>query len=164
MACIHADDLERAVARATELGIRIVLTLDELSYNEVVISSAHLHPGDTGGTFISFEHPTPEDSWAWGGLAWPYHRHEEIVQQTSGIVIGTRELARLPRRLTELLDATLDETAEEAVLHLSRGGTITVAHDPLIARDGMTAVEFVASDRSRAGEECHIAGTAMRFV
>ena len=160
MACIHVDDIERAVARATELGIRIVLTLDRLSYNEVVISSAHLHPGDTGGTFFSFEQPTPGDSWAWGGLAWPYHRHEDVVQQIVGIVIATREPARLSRRLLELLDATADGT----VLHLSNGGTITLEHDPLAERDGMTGVDFLASDRSRVGEQCHIAGTRMRFV
>lgn len=160
MACIHVEDIDRAVARATELGIRIVLTLDKLEYNEVVISSAHMHPGDTGGTFFSFEQPTPDDCWAWGGLAWPHHRHEETVQQVAGVVIATRDPVRLSARLTTFLDAEV----EGPVLHLSRGGTITLLHDPQVQRDGMVGVDLVATDRSRVGEEHQIAGTSMRFV
>lgn len=160
MACIHVEDIDRAVARATELGIRIVLKLDRLSYNEVIISSAHLHPGDTGGTFFSFEQPTPHDCWAWGGLAWPHHRHEETVQQIAGVVIATRDPARLSARLTAFLDAEAGDT----VLHLSGGGTITLVHDPQAERDGMTGVDLLATDRSRVGEEHQIAGTTMRFV
>lgn len=96
-----------------------------------------------------------------------WQAEREIIDQLGVTVVNrdrVQELPRLSRRLTELLEATADETDEETVLHLSKGGTITVAHDPLAERDGMTAVEFVASDRSRVGEECHIAGTAMRFV
>ena len=160
MVCLQVDDLEQARARAEAMGIRVVLSIDRHRCGEQTVSAAHLHPADTGGTLFSFEEAHPPESWAYAGEAWQDYRRADVVLDIVGVELASPDPAGLARRLGRLLDVPM----ADGVLSLNGCRIIIRAAAEGSHRDRLHAIEFMAADRSRAGEEHLVAGTVFRFV
>lgn len=65
MALFQVHDTNATRARAAAFGLRAVWQLDLPD-----ISGTHLHPRDIGGAIVSFDTPTPPESWRWAGPRW----------------------------------------------------------------------------------------------
>ena len=104
MVCVQCDDIAADRRRLEELGVRTVLQVDEPE-----IRTNHLHPRDTGGVLLSFEHPSPVDAWKWGGPEWRRHVRREIVDAIVGAEIQSEDPRALARRWSEILGRPAQE-------------------------------------------------------
>jgi catechol 2,3-dioxygenase-like lactoylglutathione lyase family enzyme len=145
MAIHEVDDLDRRMAVVHEAGVRVVWQLDLPD-----IRGRHLHPADVGGAIVSLDQPVPQGAWRWGGPTWRAHSRTEVVSSIAGVRVS----------------------ADDPVAMAARWRSIDVAHSvgfgptgTSTARgEGIDVVEFVATDRSRAGEVHHLDGLELRFV
>lgn len=64
MVIVQVDDLDAVRARAKDLGIRTVWSIDLDD-----IRASHLHPKDVGA-ILSVDQPSDPASWRWGGPGW----------------------------------------------------------------------------------------------
>lgn len=62
MVLLHTADLAADRARFAALGVRVVW---ESAFPDM--AAVHLHPRDVGGAIVSFDQPTPPESWRWAG-------------------------------------------------------------------------------------------------
>jgi len=65
MALFQVADTAATRARAATVGVRTVWQLDLPD-----ISGTHLHPRDMQGAIVSFDTPSPPESWRWAGPRW----------------------------------------------------------------------------------------------
>lgn len=65
MVMFEVGDLEAALRRAAERGVREVFAVEVDDIAEV-----HLHPADVGGAIVAVSAPQPPGSWRWGGPGW----------------------------------------------------------------------------------------------
>jgi hypothetical protein len=151
MVMVQSDDLSADRARMDALGVRIVWSgeLDD-------IAGIHLHPKDTGGALLSLDEPVPPESWRWAGPDWRAHVRTDVVKSLAAVEIAGPHPERLAARWSEVLARPLDGE--------------TIALDPGCIRfvsgpqERLTALDFEASDRSRAGEARIVAGATLRLV
>lgn len=159
MICLQVPDLEEAVARAEAMGVRIVLRIDQHRVGHQQVSSAHLHPADTGGTLFSFEQADPPESWAYAGHAWRDYRRGDVVRDIVGAQIATAQ----PEELAQHLGRLFAVEPGGHTLSLAGGRIVLTAAEPN-ARDAFHTIEMFASDRGRAGEASEIAGVTVKLV
>lgn len=160
MLLLQVDDLAVARRRVDALGIRVVFDAPAAMAHGVEASAIHLHPADTGGAIISMDQMSPADDWAWGGRAWRGHVHTDVVEGIVGAELSSADPGALAARLAKLVGRDEDP---DRVIALD-GGTVRVVDGEAGARDQLSAVEFRAADRGRAGTTTHIAGTTIRLV
>lgn len=98
MVLVQVDDLDAVRARAAELGIRAVWSIDLDD-----IRATHLHPRDLGA-ITSIDQPTDPASWRWGGPGW----EERAV---TGGLRSVEVAGADPERWSALLDRPLDGAA-----------------------------------------------------
>jgi hypothetical protein len=141
MAIFEVDDLDARVERLGELGVRVVwhIDLDD-------IRARHLHPRDVGGAIVSIDEPRPDGAWRWAG-PWRSHEETSVVTAIAGIDVAAADP-----------DAMRARWAEVGVDH-------AVRFVPAGERgEGIDAVDFVATDRRRSGEELVVCGVTLRLV
>ena len=141
MAIFEVDDLDRRMEHVAELGVRIVWSGD---FPE--IRGRHLHPRDVGGAIVSLDQPEPSGSWLWAG---PWRAHEEtaVVTTIAGVDVAAEDPHKMQARWDEL-----------GIHH-------SVRFVPAGRRgEGIDAVDFVATDRGRAGATATICGVELRLV
>lgn len=125
MALVQVDDLEATRARAKDLGIRTVWTVDVGD-----IAADHLHPKDVGA-IASIDRPIDPATWRWGGPGW-----EERA------VPGGLKAVELGRGADpSMWGALLDRPVEGGVLPLDDGTEIR-----FVDGEGVVAVELVVDD------------------
>ena len=159
MICLQVPDLEEAVARAEAIGVRVVLRIDRHRVGDQQVSSAHLHPADTGGTLFSFEQADPPESWAYAGHAWRDYRRSDVVRDIVGAQISTAQ----PEKLAQYLGRLFAIEPEGDTLPLAGGRIVFTAAQPN-ARDALHTIEMAASNRDRVGERVAIAGATVELV
>ena len=98
MVLLQTDALAADRARFERVGARVVW---EIEIED--IAAVHLHPKDVGAAIVSFDQPTPPDSWRWAGPEWRQHRHVERVSAIVGAELQSAEPAALARRWAEVL-------------------------------------------------------------
>src|SRR3954452_14869243 len=96
MAMFEVDDLAAARARAAELNVREVWSVELPD-----ISAVHLHPSDVGAAIVSLDQPLPPGSWRWAGPEWEGRVPSGLG---SGSLTGVtlRAPAEVARRWSEL--------------------------------------------------------------
>lgn len=151
MVMVQSDDLAADRARIDSLGVRIVWTgeLDD-------IAGIHLHPKDTGGALLSLDQPVPPESWRWAGPDWRAHVRTDVVKSLAAVEIASPHPERLAARWSQVLARPLDGEA----IPLDQGCIRFVPG----AVERLTALDFEAGDRARAGEARIVAGATLRLV
>ena len=160
MLLLQVDDIEIARARAEAANVRVVMDVPKRKYHGVTGAAIHLHPGDTGGVLTSLDWMEEWDSWAWGGEAWPWHKRTEVVDGIVGVEITSSDPSRVAQRFSEFIGRPADA---ERRIELDQS-YIEIAQGAANQRDRLTAIDVLATDRSRAGEVHEFARTKVRFV
>ena len=141
MAIYEVDDLDARVERLAGLGVRVVWRIDLDD-----IRARHLHPRDVGGAIVSIDEPRPNGAWRWAG-PWPAHAETSVVTAIAGVDVAAADPEAMRARWAEL-------GIDHAVRFVQAGER----------GEGIDAIDLVAADRNRAGEETAICGVALRFV
>jgi hypothetical protein len=98
MALFQVHDTNATRAHAASLGLRVVWQLDLPD-----ISGTHLHPRDIGGAIVSFDTPTPPESWRWAGPRWTGGAPADIgPNRITGIVVRAVAVDTTAKVWTEL--------------------------------------------------------------
>ena len=145
MAIYEVDDLDRRMQVVADAGVRVVWQLDLPD-----IRGRHLHPADVGGAIVSVDQPVPQGSWRWGGPTWQAHSATSVVTAIAGVHVSAGDPAAMADRWRSI------EVAH-AVAFQPVGSSTAQG-------EGIDVVEFVATDRARAGESHHLDGLLLRFV
>lgn len=164
MLILQVDDLAAARTRVDDLGIRIVYDEAPARHHGVEAEAVHLHPADTGGAIISLDRMEPIDGWAWAGRSWQGHVHTDLVERIVGVELCSADPEALATRFSALADrpCSVDDEGQWSI-QLDES-VVSVVIGEAGERDQLTAVEMIATDRSRAGAAHVIAGTEIRLV
>ena len=141
MAIFEVDDLDDRCDRLTELGVRVVWRIDLDD-----IRARHLHPRDVGGAIVSLDEPRPNGAWRWAG-PWRPHEETSVVTGIAGVDVAAGDPESMGARWAEL-------GIDHAVRFVPAGER----------GEGIDAIDLVAADRSRAGEEHAVGGVTLRLV
>lgn len=160
MVCIQVDDLPAAAERAAAADVRTVYAFDDRPLNGASASARHLHPGDTGGTFFTLEHPQPPQAWPYAGEAWHLHRREQVVGGIVGVEIAARNARRVAERIADIAGVGVGRDGHVAV----DGATIRFTESGGESPDRLTAIDLEATDRERVGEVYVVARTRIQLV
>src|SRR3954452_13848603 len=98
MLICQLDDLEAARARAAELGVRVVWSVDLPD-----ISGTHLHPADMRGAIVSLDRADPPGSWRWGGPDWTEKAGTGAPGRLVGMTVAVGDPPSTASRWGELL-------------------------------------------------------------
>lgn len=160
MLLLQVDDLEAARNRAEAAAVRVVMDAPKRSYHGVTGAAIHLHPGDTGGVLTSFDWMEDWDSWAWGGQAWPWHQRTDVVSGIVGAEISCQDPTKVAERFSQIIGRSVDNNGrmdlDESYINFVQSDTDQ--------RDRLTAIDLLATDRSRVGERFEYARTKLRLV
>jgi hypothetical protein len=141
MAIFEVDDLDDRVDRLGELGVRVVWRIDLDD-----IRARHLHPRDVGGAIVSLDEPRPNGAWRWAG-PWRAHADTSVVSAIAGIDIAADDPEKMRARWAEI-------GIDRAVRFVPAGPR----------GEGIDALDLVATDRRRAGDELSVCGVTLRLV
>jgi hypothetical protein len=86
MVLFDIEELEGARARAQELGVRTVWSIDLPD-----ISGTHMHPSDLRGAIVSLDSSRPYGSWRWGGPDWTGRVGSGAPGALSGITVAVSD-------------------------------------------------------------------------
>ena len=146
MVICHTDDQAPFKARATEMGIRSAIDVDDHGYQ-----IWQLHPGDTGGSFLEIDfQPGWDDEpqpWMPAGKHWHDAVCTDVVDGITGITLAAK--ADVPARWRQILG---QDAFDNADLRWTEGTR------------GITDVDVHATDRGRAGEQHTICGVRFNLV
>ncbi|MDA1073913.1 MAG: VOC family protein [Proteobacteria bacterium] len=160
MLLLQVDDLVVARKRAEAAGVRVVLDMPKRQYHGVNAAAVHLHPADTGGVLTSFDWMEDWDSWAWGGQAWPWHQRTSVVSGITGAEISCADPDTVAARFSQFIGRGVSGDRSIAL----DDSSIRFIQGKPGARDRLTGIDMLASDRSRAGEAFDFARTTVRLV
>lgn len=105
-----------------------VRTVWEIALDD--ISTAHLHPRDTGGAIVSIDEARPWESWRWAGPDWQGRARTGRVHGIAGVEIQSDEPEALAQKWARLFE--LPSKRDGRTLVGSDGETIAFVQ----ARDG----------------------------
>ena len=86
MVMFDLEELERARARAGEMGIRTVWQMDLPD-----ISGTHLHPADMSGAIVSIDSSRPYGTWRWGGPEWTGRTGSGAPGRLAGVTLAVSD-------------------------------------------------------------------------
>ena len=98
MAIFQVADMDAARAHLRELGLRTVFEHDLPQ-----IRCTHVHPSDIGGAIVSFDEPTPPDSWEWAGPAWVENSSTRVATGLAGVRFAAPDPDALLARWADVL-------------------------------------------------------------
>lgn len=155
MVILQVDDLAAHRSHIAEHEIRVAFDADAPG-----IEGIHLHPADVGGAILSIDQADPPESWAWAGPDWAYHANSSVVSDMVGAEIQADDPDTMATRWSTVLDRPVgpDRTIDldDATLRFV---------DATDGRgDGLSAIDVVAVERSRAGEVHAIGGARFNLV
>ena len=155
MVLVQIDDLEAERERVTNEGFSII---HEASGDG--IDGIHLHPREVGGAILSIDQATPPESWGWAGHDWKYHAKTDVVNDLVAAEIQCIDPAATAATWSRALahpvgDNTTIELAD---------ATIRFVEAPEGQSERLTAIDLVATDRSRSGETLDLCGTRFNLV
>ncbi len=160
MLLLQVDDIDRARARATAVGVRIAMDMPKRNYHGVTAQALHLHPGDTRGALTSFDWMENWEDWAWGGDAWRWHQRTDVVQGIVGAEIASADPDALAAHYALLLGRPVHD---DNTIELD-GGTLRFVAGAPGARDRLSGIDMTATDRARVGETVEVARTTIALV
>jgi len=108
------------------------------------ISTAHLHPRDTGGAIVSIDEARPWESWRWAGPVWREHIRTERVSGIAGVEIQSRDPDALSHRWSRIFELP---RAENGALKLpDDGATISFCEAVDGRGEGIRSVALHTTD------------------
>ena len=137
MLIFQLDDLDAARARAADLGVRTVWSIDLPD-----ISGTHLHPADMRGAIVSLDRAEPPESWRWGGPDWTGKAGTGAPGRIAGVEVAVPD----PAAAAERWAAVLGEAP----------GMVEFVEGP----DAVTAVTVALPEQR---EDIDIGGVTFRF-
>ena len=161
MVILTVDDLAPCRDRAAAEGVRIAWEggIPATPESPAAWSGIHLHPGDTGGAILSFDHADPPETWIAAGLHWRDQVRTEVVQELCVAELQSDD----PERLATRWSAILGKPCDGNEITLDRGRLRFVrASDG--RPEGLGAIEIAATDRARAGRDFEAGGVRFRLV
>jgi Glyoxalase-like domain len=102
MAIFDLEDLEGAMARSEQLGIRTVWRIELPD-----ISGNHLHPRDMRGAIVSLDRSKPYGTWRWGGPEWTGKTGRGAAGRLAGITVAVDDPASASARWANILGVPL---------------------------------------------------------
>ena len=156
MVLLQTADLEGDRKRLERHGVRVVweITLDD-------IAAVHLHPRDIGGAIVSFDQPTPPESWRWGGPDWRSRSRTDVTRGIRGVELQSDDPAALAARWAAALAVPASEENGDWVIRLQDDGWIRFTPSIDDRGEGLTTVELVSADPDRALETARARGLAV---
>ena len=146
MVICHTDDQAPFKARASALGIRSAIEVEDHGYG-----IWQLHPGDTGGSFLEIDfQPGWDDEpkpWMPAGKHWHDAVRTDVVDGIAGVELAAK--ADVPARWREILG---QPAFDNASLRWTTGTR------------GIVTVDVHATDRAKAGETHTICGVDFHLV
>jgi hypothetical protein len=147
MVICHTEDQSPFRERASELGVRSALDVDDHGYR-----IWQLHPGDTEGSFLEIDHQpdwdAPANPWAPAGPQWRDAVRTDVVDAITGVELAVPDVETVSARWERLLG---QPSFDNAHLRWTTGGR------------GLVAVDLRATDRDRAGTTQSIGGVDFRL-
>ena len=156
MLLLQVADVEAQRAHLRDVGARVVY---EAKGKDIL--GLHVHPRDTGGTLLSLDQAEPWESWEWGGPEWRDHVRTTVVTDIAGCELQGADPEAMARRWSEVLARPLG--ADGVSLRLEEG-TIRFVEARDGRGEGLSAVDLVAADPARVGDELEVVGTRFRLV
>lgn len=101
MAIFQVPDIQATRNRVDGMSMRRVWNAD---FQE--IAASHIHPADIGGAIVSFDQPSPPESWKWGGPDW---NETAIAGALTGATLTSPNPEALATRWAEALDGDLSD-------------------------------------------------------
>jgi Glyoxalase-like domain len=98
MAIFDLEDLEGALTRSEQLGVRTVWRIDLPD-----ISGNHLHPRDMQGAIVSLDRSMPYGTWRWGGPEWTGKTGRGAPGRLAGITVAVEDPASVSARWAYIL-------------------------------------------------------------
>ncbi|MEZ5380077.1 MAG: VOC family protein [Acidimicrobiales bacterium] len=159
MVILQTDDLAPFRERFDTMGVRVV-------YEAVTdgIVGLHLHPRDLGSAIVSIDRTDEPAEWPWGGPSWRDHQRTDVVTDLVGVELQADDPVATAQRWGEALarpvavgdDGVATITLDDATIRFTSPGD---DRGP-----GVTAIDVVATDRSRAGTAVEHVGIRINFV
>lgn len=156
MVLLQTDDVDAVRARLDELGVRIVYVAKGHA-----ITGLHVHPKDVGAAILSIDESDPAEDWEWAGPAWRDHVRTATVTTIDAVEIQVEDPAAVAARWGEVLDRAPAEGG--TTIELDEGRIRFVAATDGRG-EGVSGVDVVAADRSKAGTTVEVGGARFRFV
>jgi hypothetical protein len=129
MAIFDLEDLEGALARAEELGVRVVWRIELPD-----IAGNHLHPSDMRGAIVSLDRSNPYGTWRWGGPEWTGKTGQGAAGRLAGITVAVRDPEPVSARWAQVL-----------------GVPVSGGQSPVLALDGAEVAFVAAQDGAAEG-------------
>jgi len=104
MALFDIEQLDGARARAQELGVRTVWSIDLPD-----ISGTHMHPSDLRGAIVSLDSSRPYGSWRWGGPDWTGRTGSGAPGALTGITVAVSDPMSAAARWGSVLGVGVSE-------------------------------------------------------
>jgi hypothetical protein len=129
MAIFDLEDLDGALARAEQLGVRVVWRIELPD-----ISGNHLHPADMRGAIVSLDRSDPYGSWRWGGPEWTGQTGHGAAAHLAGITVAVHDPVSVSARWAQVL-----------------GVPVSGGESPVLALDGAEVAFVAAPDQAAEG-------------
>jgi hypothetical protein len=142
MVIFDLEELEGALARAEQMGVRTVWQIDLPD-----ISGNHLHPRDMQGAIVSVDRSKPYGTWRWGGPDWTGKTGRGAAGHLAGITVAVDDPVGVSARWAQILGVPVSG-GESPTLHVDGSKVSFVAAKDELA-EGLVeiAVELPAEVR-----------------
>lgn len=144
MVLFDIEDLDGARARAEQLGVRTVWSIDLPD-----ISGTHMHPADLRGAIVSLDSSRPYGSWRWGGPDWTGRIGSGAQGRLTGVAVAVAEPGAVAERWGEVLGVQ-PQGAEQPRLALDGAEVRFVLAD---RAEGIVEIALAVPEPVRAGRE-----------
>jgi Glyoxalase-like domain len=111
MAIFDIEDLDGAVDRARQLGVRVVWEIDLPD-----IATRHLHPVDMRGAIVSLDRSSPYGTWRWGGPEWTGQTGRGAPGRLAGIDVAVSDPAAVAARWAQVLGVPVGGEGQPALV------------------------------------------------
>jgi hypothetical protein len=171
MVILQCDDLDADRRRVTELGVRVVWSIDLPQ-----IRGTHLHPRDVGGAILSLDAADPPSSWQWAGPEWERAVRMDVVSEITGVELQADDPLSLAQRWAQVLDRPLAHTAAGVIRIVLDQGAIRFAKASDGRGTGVSAIDVAVTNRKHvlataeargapvSGEHVVLCGTRIHLV
>lgn len=157
MVLLQTADLAADRARFEALGVRVVW---ESAFPDM--AAVHLHPRDVGGAIVSFDQPTPPESWRWAGDGAEGKRAERALAIV-GAELQATEPAALSARWAQVLGLRGQQTAEGVHAIDLVGGQLRFVPDTDARGEGLSTI-VLRRTPSTPCDDVVVCGTRFRFI
>lgn len=156
MVILQTADVEAHRAHLSEVGARVVFE----AKGEAILG-LHVHPRDVGGAILSIDQADPWESWEWAGPDWQRHGRAGVVTDIAAVELQGADPEAMARRWAEVLGRPVGGDGRSVPLE---EGTIRFVPASDGRGEGLGAIELVAADPTRVGEQVEVVGTRFRLV